>query len=118
MICLGPTTRPMNASGEPQAGPGFQLNKDSVSVRRGLLRSSWRCTGVELVRADSRHSEGGVNVSIGGHVTGEDILKSGCPLLRVGVGSKVLVVVPEVHRRSPRCARVSDSPQVGKKGAQ
>ena len=36
-----------------------------------------------------------MNVSIGGHVTGEDILKSGCRLLRLGFGSKVLVVVPQ-----------------------
>ena len=36
----------------------------------------------------------GVNVSIGGPVTGEDILKSGCRLLRVGV-DEVLVVVPQ-----------------------
>ena len=36
----------------------------------------------------------GVNVSIGGHVTGEDILKSGCRLLRAGV-DEVLVVVPQ-----------------------
>ena len=37
---------------------------------------------------------GGANVSIGGQVTGEDILKSGCRLLRLGV-NEVLVVVPQ-----------------------
>ena len=81
LIRYGPTMRPMNAPQEPRAGPGFQLNKDSLSVRRRLLRSSWRCTGVELVRADSRHSEGGMNVSIGGQVTSKEILQSGCRLL-------------------------------------
>ena len=72
-------------------------------------------------------------------MTGEDILKSGCRLLRLGV-DEVLAVISQFARcdeqgdpqewlssvavlasasqRSPRCARVSDSPQVGKKGAQ
>ena len=86
-----PTMRPMKASQEPRAGPGFQLNKDSLSVGRGLLPSSWRCTGVELVRA------------------GKEILKSGCRLLRYW---------RRRPKRSPRCARGSNSPQVGTEGAQ
>ena len=35
-----------------------------------------------------------MNVSIGSHVTGEDILKRGCRPLRLGV-NEVLVVVPQ-----------------------
>ena len=77
------------------------------SVLLKICRSSWRCTGVELVRADSRHSEGERQ-----HWRPSDEQRDPPEWL------SSVAVLASASQRSPPCATVSNSPQVGKKGAQ
>ena len=99
------TSKTTHFMASPQAT--YLANPWGTKKVRGLLPSSWRYTGVELDRADSRHSKGERQHWRPGDGQGDppECLSS-------------VAVLASASQRSPRCARVSDSPQVGKKGAQ